>query len=582
MSNKRTILVVAAFMVVLFLANPHKSLAQAGDTLVVYANGPSIDEVISADTTNSGVQAHQVYKLVSRDTTYLWLGPITVRSNFEVIGVLGSDGRPPCIQAGVLGDGSLPYYLFVVNGAHTVATFKNLYLTGRAPNNTINALNVNGIGSFIQVSGDSAKLYVDNVIFEDMPNEAIGYTGNYDDFYITNCKFRNLISATAWYSGEGLRNAANVATADTIIMDDNTFIAVNCYDVCPIWLTNYLQFDHNTDIFSFTGPPLGIWEITNGKIDNNMFYGSWCGGITYLEYIQFWNEVHSLAISSIIDLDTLTEAQAKAFDPADSANPNALWLAEAKRTIEVKNNNYFMPDTVLGFWKAYDDTAHGDDSLMFPTWMNDRTAHMFNTPTQWPGMVEKGNTFVDPGFGPSIDNMLYPNEGDGVGIFKCFMNIRGNTASTDVYGYQIQNVTGSNWIPQWPLPELQDMQYSNGSLKIGGTDGKPVGDMGWFSGGYTGVPKTPAQAPSKFALHNAYPNPFNPSTTIKVSLAHSGMASLEIYNVLGQLVRVVDQGFKQPGEYIYNVNMDNLSSGVYFYRLEQGSQMITKKMLLLK
>lgn len=51
---------------------------------------------------------------------------------------------------------------------------------------------------------------------------------------------------------------------------------------------------------------------------------------------------------------------------------------------------------------------------------------------------------------------------------------------------------------------------------------------------------------------------------------------------MGQVVDVVDQGYKPAGEYIYNVNMDRFASGVYFYTLRQGSNSITKKMLLLK
>jgi ribulose bisphosphate carboxylase small subunit len=58
--------------------------------------------------------------------------------------------------------------------------------------------------------------------------------------------------------------------------------------------------------------------------------------------------------------------------------------------------------------------------------------------------------------------------------------------------------------------------------------------------------------------------------------------SLTVYTVLGQVVQVVDQGYKPAGEYIYNVNMDRFASGVYFYTLRQGTNSITKKMLLLK
>ncbi len=88
--------------------------------------------------------------------------------------------------------------------------------------------------------------------------------------------------------------------------------------------------------------------------------------------------------------------------------------------------------------------------------------------------------------------------------------------------------------------------------------------------------------PTKFALQQNYPNPFNPTTVIRVSLNHAGTMSLRIYNVLGQLVQVVAQGYKAPGEYTYDVNMDKFASGVYFYTLRDGANITTKKMMLLK
>ena len=88
--------------------------------------------------------------------------------------------------------------------------------------------------------------------------------------------------------------------------------------------------------------------------------------------------------------------------------------------------------------------------------------------------------------------------------------------------------------------------------------------------------------PAKFAVSNNYPNPFNPSTTIRVSLARAGVMSLRIFNALGQLVEVVADGFQNAGSYTYNVDMERFSSGVYFYSLREGADAITRKMLFLK
>ena len=210
---------------------------------------------------------------------------------------------------------------------------------------------------------------------------------------------------------------------------------------------------------------------------------------------------------------------------------------------------------------------------------------MFSNSTKWPGFISSGNLNVNPGFGSSIDGVLNPGTGSNVGLLNWFKVVRTGTGTSELWGYNLTKVdfTSGNWIPTWPLPELADMQYSNTTLKTGGTDGKPVGDPGWFTGGYTGVPKTPSQVPNQFALYQAYPNPFNPSTNIKFTVAQSGNVSLRIYNVMGQLVKtVVDNVYKNKGDYNYQVTMDNLSSGVYFYTLIQGNQELTKKMVLLK
>jgi hypothetical protein len=99
----------------------------------------------------------------------------------------------------------------------------------------------------------------------------------------------------------------------------------------------------------------------------------------------------------------------------------------------------------------------------------------------------------------------------------------------------------------------------------------------------TGISKQLSSVPTQFELSNNYPNPFNPSTNIKFSLVQSGNVSLKIYNVLGELVKtLINNEYKNRGDYIYQVTMNNLASGVYFYTLTQGSQQITKKMILLK
>lgn len=93
-------------------------------------------------------------------------------------------------------------------------------------------------------------------------------------------------------------------------------------------------------------------------------------------------------------------------------------------------------------------------------------------------------------------------------------------------------------------------------------------------------------APQKFELSQNYPNPFNPSTKIEYSLEKPGMVSLKVYNMLGQEVVTLVNGPQEAGSYTVSFNttkgMVGLPSGVYFYRLETGSFVSIKKLVLLK
>ena len=85
-----------------------------------------------------------------------------------------------------------------------------------------------------------------------------------------------------------------------------------------------------------------------------------------------------------------------------------------------------------------------------------------------------------------------------------------------------------------------------------------------------------------FSLSQNYPNPFNPSTIINYALPQSGNVTLKVYNIIGQEVATLFQGFQKAGSYTANFDASKLASGVYMYRLQAGQFDATKKMLYLK
>jgi hypothetical protein len=97
-----------------------------------------------------------------------------------------------------------------------------------------------------------------------------------------------------------------------------------------------------------------------------------------------------------------------------------------------------------------------------------------------------------------------------------------------------------------------------------------------------GVEEDLSVNPTEYALSQNYPNPFNPATTIKYSVPKLSSVTIKIYDVLGSEVATLVNEEKTAGTYEIYWNAENLSSGVYFYRLKAGSYVETKKMILLK
>ncbi len=99
---------------------------------------------------------------------------------------------------------------------------------------------------------------------------------------------------------------------------------------------------------------------------------------------------------------------------------------------------------------------------------------------------------------------------------------------------------------------------------------------------YSPIVEVDAGLPKTFALEQNYPNPFNPTTVIAYQLPTASDVSLKVYDVLGKEVMTLVNERQDAGLYNYALNAANLASGVYFYRLQAGNFVQTKKMMLVK
>ena len=91
-----------------------------------------------------------------------------------------------------------------------------------------------------------------------------------------------------------------------------------------------------------------------------------------------------------------------------------------------------------------------------------------------------------------------------------------------------------------------------------------------------------AAMPNDFDLSQNYPNPFNPTTTIDYALPQQSMVTVKVYNMLGREVATLVNQTKPAGRYTINFDASHLSSGMYIYRFEAGSKVMTKKLMLIK
>jgi hypothetical protein len=93
---------------------------------------------------------------------------------------------------------------------------------------------------------------------------------------------------------------------------------------------------------------------------------------------------------------------------------------------------------------------------------------------------------------------------------------------------------------------------------------------------------SPRNLPTTYALYQSYPNPFNPTTTIRYDVPTNNWVTLKVYDILGREVATLVNQMESPGYKQVTFNANALPTGVYTYRLTAGSFVQTKKLILMK
>jgi photosystem II stability/assembly factor-like uncharacterized protein len=209
-------------------------------------------------------------------------------------------------------------------------------------------------------------------------------------------------------------------------------------------------------------------------------------------------------------------------------------------------NSVFFIDSLTGW------VAGGLGSIFKTT--NGGRGWMFQTS----GTQERLNAifFASPGSGVVV--------GNNGAIFATTDG--GNNWFTDS---TVAGITANlNDILIFPISEIGLVPSDSGMIEI---SSQPVG-----------IEPEKEYVPKKYSLSQNYPNPFNPSTTIEFSLPQTSHVTLRVYNMVGEEVAALVNEELNVGTYTTQWNASSVASGIYFYRLQAGDFLDTKKLLLLK
>jgi hypothetical protein len=171
-----------------------------------------------------------------------------------------------------------------------------------------------------------------------------------------------------------------------------------------------------------------------------------------------------------------------------------------------------------------------------------------------------------------------------------------NAGNSDIYAQRIASNAAITWAATGfamctsAFDQLNPMIVSNGNLGaiVVWQDYRSGNNFdiymnGFNTGGiFTAIDESGLTTPIEYSLSQNYPNPFNPVTQINYQLPKAGNVRVSIFNALGQEVEVLINESQNAGNHIIDWNASSFPSGVYVYKLESGSFVSNKKMILIK
>lgn len=260
------------------------------------------------------------------------------------------------------------------------------------------------------------------------------------------------------------------------------------------------------------------------------------------------------------------------------------WAYDAYNT---GTNSFPVPFEIWNIGAGTPDDV-SDDYRMIPYLVDDDASGTFNIPL--PGTKQFGtddHTVSDGGNDPYTDWiywMLPEDQTPGQsGYLSAEALMQAGTYSSN--GNEVEAMARMvlvEWNGGSAPPYTADMPETGTIFRIESSKPPVVGvDEFTFQNTILGGIENPSVL-DNFNLEQNFPNPFNPTTTIRFTLSEKSLVNLSVYNILGQKVSELINSELISGQHSIMFNGNELASGVYFYRLQTGEFNVTKKMILLK
>jgi len=565
---ERIRLLTCVFAGLFFLLGGAVHDVQAQRTITIEPGFGTINDAIMGDTTATGerVDANTVYVLRGglsvEDRYYLNGSILTTNYHLQVQAEEGST-VPPVLQV-LTDETGVSAGTFIE--AEGDVTLRGLYMLGMddldAPRS-----------QHVIMNGDDKHLVVDDCFIDYNRFIVFRFNGENGNLRLTNSHIRNVLTTNN--PGNGKVVDGRGTNLESVYVENNTFEGVSGeFTRLSGGLMRNLFFHHNTvyNMHAFVRDDFreNSGKVVEARIANNLFINTgWVGDTLNTANPPSNWEVGIFAFDSLSVVPELTEED---------------------RDIHISRNNFFWEPELMDFFNSgFTATCEICSG---------------GTVKQYPIFSPRGQLFVDDGL-IRFDNAIEedPEFGLTSGVSGFIDWVEGywtepaNVSATMVY-FDPDGTNSTEDITDWPVTD--DFTYPTTKASFtAGSGGFPLGDLNWFpeskaeweaQGGGTGIivsREDNVEFPEGFILRGNYPNPFNPSTTIRFDLPSPADVRIHVYDLLGRELMALPAGSMESGaNRTVEVDAGSLPSGVYLYRVFAESplsvQTLTGRMVLLK